>query len=52
MGKVSISVSVSKMLVSTAAAGDYIIFGFGHQRAKLLSAKGKKMGVLAIFWGI
>ena len=28
-----------------------LIFGFGHQGAELLSAKGEKMGVLAIFGG-
>ena len=33
-------------------AGDCcVIFGFGHQGAELLSAKGEKMGVLAIFGG-
>ena len=33
-------------------AGSYcVIFGFGHQGAELLSAKGEKMGVLAIFGG-
>ena len=26
-----------------------VIFGFGHQGAELLTAKGEKMGVLAIF---
>ena len=28
-----------------------VIFGFGHQGAELLTAKGEKMGVLAIFGG-
>ena len=34
-----------------AARNHVVVFGFGHQGAELLSAKGEKMGILAIFGG-
>ena len=38
-----------KLTLDIYAGSAYVIFGFGHQGAELLSAKGEKMGVLAIF---
>ena len=34
-----------------AARIDFVEIGFGHQGAELLSVKGGKMGVLAVFEG-
>ena len=35
-----------------AAQNGFVVFLFGHQGAQLLSAKGGKMGVLAVFKGL
>ena len=40
-----------KWSLGTYAGSEYVFLEFGHQGAELLSAKGEKMGVLAIFEG-